>query len=105
MNAASKTTERLSGKTARLEARITEEQKSLFQKAAELAGRSLTDFVVACVQETASRMLRDQEVMTLSTRDREVFVAALLDAPAAAPRLRKAVARYKKHQNRFDNAQ
>lgn len=34
--------------------------RSLFSsKAAELTGQSLTDFVVACVQETASRMLRD----------------------------------------------
>ena len=105
MSTASETLNHSSGKTARLEARITEEQKSLFQKAAELTGRSLTDFVVACVQETASRMLREREVMTLSTRDREVFVAALLGAPAPALRLRKAVDRYKKHQNRLVNVQ
>lgn len=105
MRTASKALDHPSGKTARLEARITEEQKSLFQKAAELTGRSLTDFVVACVQETASRMLREHEVMTLSVRDREVFVAALLGAPASAPRLRKAVDRYRKHQNRSVNAQ
>jgi len=34
-------------KSARFEARISAEQKSLFLKAATLTGRSLTDFVVA----------------------------------------------------------
>jgi len=94
-----------SGKTARLEARVTKSQKTHFQKAAELTGRSLTDFMVACVQEAASRILREHEAMTLSARDREVFVTALLNAPAPALRLRKAVQRYKTHQHRAADAQ
>lgn len=93
-----------SGKTARFEARITEEQKALFIRAAELTGRSLTDFVIASAQETATRALRDHESMVLSARDRETFVAALLDAPAPAPRLRKAVRRYKdQHRHSSDD--
>jgi uncharacterized protein (DUF1778 family) len=35
--------------------------------------------------------------MTLSVRDREAFVAALLKAPAPVPRLRKAAQRYKRY--------
>jgi len=92
-----------SGKTARFEARITEEQKALFVRAAELTGRSLTDFVLASAQENATRALRDYEAMVLSARDRETFVAALLDAPGPAPRLRKAVCRYKeRHRHGVD---
>jgi uncharacterized protein (DUF1778 family) len=86
-----------SPKTARLEARITEEQKELFLRAATLLGRSLSDFVVSCVYETATRTVRDHEVMTLSVRDREVFVSALLNPPAPGARLRKAARRYKEH--------
>jgi uncharacterized protein (DUF1778 family) len=86
-----------SPKTARLEARITEEQKDLFLRAATLLGRSLSDFVVSCVYETATRTVRDHEVMTLSVRDREVFVRALLNPPAPGARLREAARRYKKH--------
>lgn len=37
--------------------------------------------------------------MMLSVHDREVFVAALLNAPVPAPRLQQAVERYKKHQH------
>jgi uncharacterized protein (DUF1778 family) len=90
-------TESQSAKTARLEARITEEQKNLFSKAATLLGRSLSDFVVTCVYEIATRTLREHEVMTLSARDRETFVSALLNPPAPGARLRKAARRYKQH--------
>ncbi len=38
---------------ARLEARITPETKALLQKAADLEGRTLTDFVISSVQAEA----------------------------------------------------
>lgn len=82
-------------KTARLEARITKDQKALFQRAAALTGRSLSDFVVGSAQEVAARTLREQEAMALGARDREAFVAALLEAPEPGPRLREAARRYK----------
>jgi uncharacterized protein (DUF1778 family) len=85
-----------SARTARLEARITPEQKDLFLKAAALTGRSLSDFVVASAYESAARTVRDHEAMTLSARDRQVFVAALLKPPAPGARLRKAAQRYKR---------
>lgn len=50
-------------------------------------------------------MRQEQEVMTLSARDREVFVTALLNAPAPATRLQKAVERYKKYQHRPVNTE
>jgi uncharacterized protein (DUF1778 family) len=90
-------TESQSPKTARLEARVTEEQKELFAKAATLLGRSLSDFVVTCVYEIATRTVREHEVMTLSARDREIFVSALLNPPEPGARLRKAARRYKEH--------
>ncbi len=82
-------------RNARLEARITGAQKDLFQRAASLSGRSLTDFVVASVQEAAGRTIREHEIMTLAEEDRETLVAALLDAPQLGPRLRKASERYR----------
>jgi len=87
---------RTSGKTARLEARFTKEQKELFLKAAAITGRSLTDFVVSSAQQTAVRTVREHQVLTLGNRDREVFVSALLKPPPPARRLRQAAARYKR---------
>ena len=82
-------------KTARLEARVTTEQKALFQKAAALRGCSLTDFMVSSAQELAMRTVREYEIMPLSVCDSNAFVEALLKAPVPGARLRKAARYYK----------
>lgn len=83
------------GKTERLEARITSAQKEILQRAAEIEGRSLTDFVVSSAQATARRVIQEHEILVLSANDREVFVNALLNPPAPNEKLRKAARRYK----------
>ena len=83
-------------KTSRLEARLTNEQKALFQHAADLSGRSLTGFVVSSAQEAAARTVRKHEVLTLRGRDRRIFAEALLHPPAPGKRLRQAALRYRK---------
>lgn len=82
-------------KTARLEARVSAEEKKLFQHAAALQGRSLTDFLVTSAHEAARKTVQEHEIMELSARDRKAFVAALLHPPAPGRRLKKAVKRYK----------
>ena len=83
-------------KRARLEARLTDKQKALFQHAADLTGRSLTDFVISSAHEVASRTVREHEVLTLRGRDRQVFIDALLKPMSPNKRLHQAVGRYKK---------
>jgi uncharacterized protein (DUF1778 family) len=83
-------------KTARIETRVTEEQKALFQRAADLTGRSLTDFILSSAQEIAVRTVREQDVLTLSGQDRECFLNALLQPSAPNRRLREAGSRYKR---------
>ena len=85
----------IAAKTARLEARLTNEQKALFEDAADLTGRSLTEFVVSSAEEVATRTVREHEVLTLSGRDRRVFVEALLKPNPPNKRLRQAARRYK----------
>jgi len=83
------------GKAERLEARITPAQKEILQHAAELEGRSLTDFVVSSAQAAARRIIHEHEILLLSAKDREVFVNALLNPPAPNDKLRRAARRYK----------
>ena len=83
-------------KTARLETRLTDEQKTLFQRAADLTGRSLTEFVVSSAQEIAARTVREHAVLALSGRDRQVFVDALLKPISPNKRLLQAARRYKR---------
>ena len=82
-------------KPERLEARISREQKELFQRAADIQGRTLTDFVISSLQEAAKRAIQEHEMMILSVRDREVFVEALLNPPNPSDKLRSAAQRYK----------
>ena len=58
-------------RSERLEARVTAEQKSLIEHAAALEGRSVTDFVLASVQEAARRTIEAHEQLELSVRDRQ----------------------------------
>lgn len=84
-----------SPRSERLEARVSKAQKTLFLRAALLQGRSLTDFLIASVQEAAERTLRTHDMLTLSERDRKDFVQALLQPPAPGKTLRQAAKRYK----------
>ncbi len=87
-------------KAERLEARVTRQQKQLLQRAAELSGRSLTDFVISVAQEAALRTLQEFSVITLSAADQQAFVHALLHPPEPNNKLRAAWKRYKKHAKR-----
>jgi uncharacterized protein (DUF1778 family) len=82
-------------KTARFEARITEEQKALFLQAAALGGHNtLTDFIITSAQEKAAALVKEYEVLQLSRKDRQIFIDALLNPPAPSERLRQAAQHY-----------
>lgn len=83
-------------RAARLEARISVEQKARLQQAAALSGHTLSEFVVASAQAAASRVIEEHEAMHLSRCEQAAFVAALLNPPAPNARLRKAAALYRK---------
>ena len=85
-----------SQKSERLEARITLEQKELFQRAASLTGRSLSDFVVSSLQAAAAETIRSHQVMELTATETEAFVAAILSPPEPSAPLRAGVNLYRK---------
>ena len=82
--------------TARLEARISTDLHSMLKRAAELQGRTMTDFVVAAVQDAAQRAIEQAEVIRLSLADQECFAQALLSPPQLGPALERAFARRRK---------
>ena len=81
-------------RTARLEARITREALTMVRRAAEIQGRSVSDFVVAAAQEAAQRTVAEIEVLRLSRAAQESFVNLLLNPPPLAPALKKAFERH-----------
>jgi uncharacterized protein (DUF1778 family) len=82
--------------TARFEARISTELHAMLKRAAEIQGRSLTDFVVSAAQEAAQRAIEQGEVVRLSLADSERFAQAILSPPDPSPALERAFARRRK---------
>lgn len=80
---------------ARLEARVSTEQKALFQQAAMLSACTLSEFVVASAQEAAARIIKSHETIALTRDEQCRFVTALLTPPAASDNLRQAAAQYR----------
>ncbi|HAX80740.1 MAG TPA: DUF1778 domain-containing protein [Cyanobacteria bacterium UBA11372] len=80
---------------ARLEARVSPEIKALWQKAADLEGRTMTDFVIASVQAAALKAIEQQKTLKLDLEDSEAFAIALLNPPPPNPALKAAALRYK----------
>ena len=77
-------------RSARIEARIAPDALLVVRRAAELQGRSISDFVVAAAQEIAHRTIDEAQVIRLSIEDQQRFVELLLRPPALAPALKRA---------------
>lgn len=73
-------------KSARLEARVMEEQKQLLERAAFLRGQNLTEFIVAVMAEASMQIFKDREILELTDPDRQVFANALLNPSAPSDR-------------------
>jgi uncharacterized protein (DUF1778 family) len=82
--------------SARLEARISTDLHALLKRAAEIQGRSMTDFVVNAVQAAAQSTIEHAEVIRLSLADQECFAQALLEPPKPNAALKRAFARRNK---------
>lgn len=82
--------------TARLEARISAELHATLKRAAELQDRTVTDFVIAAVQEAAQRAIRQAGVIDLTLADQERFAQALLAPPKPNAALKRAFSRHRK---------
>jgi len=84
-----------SAKSYRFDARLNAEQKLLIQRAADLEGRTMTDFVLRSAESAAARTLQERARLILTARETETFVNAILNPPEPGPVLRKAARHYK----------
>ena len=86
--------ERGTAKSERLEARLTREQKEIFERAADLNGQSLTEFAISSMQRAAEATIREHNVISLTARDSAAFAEALLNPREPNEALREAFARH-----------
>jgi uncharacterized protein (DUF1778 family) len=81
-------------RTARIEARIAPEALTVVKRAAEIQGRSVSDFVVAAAQEAAARTIEETQIVRLSVEDQRALADAILDPPPPTPALLRAAQAY-----------
>jgi len=82
-------------RTARIEARLAPEALVVIRRAAELQGRSLSDFVVTAAQEAARRAIEDAQIIRLSVEDQLRFADALSNPAPLTPAMERAIERYR----------
>jgi len=86
----------VSNRTARIEARIAPDALAVVKRAAELQGRSVSDFVVAAAQDAARKAIEETQFIRLSIEDQRAFVEAILNPPPLVPAMKRAIARHRR---------
>jgi uncharacterized protein (DUF1778 family) len=86
-------------RTDRIDARISPDALELVRRAAELQGRSVSDFVVVAAQEAAARAIQEAHVTRLSLEDQIAFAQSIIDPPAPTQTLVRAA---KAHRAKFE---
>lgn len=77
-------------RTSRLEARLPTSVYAMLKRAAELKGRTLTDFVVSAARDAAQRAIEEDGLLRLSAEDQRRFAEALINPPAPNAALQRA---------------
>ena len=91
-----------SEKAERLEARISPESKAHIQRAADIEGRTLTDFIVNASQSAAKKVIEEYELIRLTAEGSKNFILALTNPPKPSSALKKAAKRYRQYMQDKD---
>ena len=83
-------------RTARIEARISPDVLAVVKRAAEIQGRSISDFVVSAAQDAANRTIAETDIIRLSVAGQRAFAEAIINPPAPSAGLRKAFASHRR---------
>jgi uncharacterized protein (DUF1778 family) len=74
-------------KRARLDLRVSAEQKRMFEEAASATDRTMTEFVVQSAEVAAREVLADRTRFVLALEEWEAFSTAINNEPRVLPRL------------------
>ena len=83
-------------KDERINFRVSSAMKSVLVRAAEVSGRSLTDFIAYSAFSAAQKAIEEAGQLQLAEEDRVVFLDALSNPTAPNDALKAAAARYRK---------
>jgi uncharacterized protein (DUF1778 family) len=77
-------------RSTRVEARLTPENLTVLRRAAEIQGRSLSDFIVSAAREIAHRTIEETQIIRLSVEQQRQIADALINPPPPTPALIRA---------------
>jgi uncharacterized protein (DUF1778 family) len=77
-------------RTSRLEVRIAPDALAIVKRAAEIQGRSVSDFVVTAAREAARRTIEETHLTRLTIEEQAKFADLLLNPPEPSPALKRA---------------
>ncbi len=83
-------------RSERIEARTTPDTLAIVRRAAEIQGRSISEFVVSAAEQAARRTIEDEQIIRLSAAEQVRFVEALLNPPAPAPAMLRALEHHRR---------
>jgi len=81
-------------KNERLDLRISSEIKTLFTRAAEASGMTMTAFVIDAARERAQELIEQNERLVLNNEARDMLMDMLANPPQPAEPLRRAAKKY-----------
>jgi uncharacterized protein (DUF1778 family) len=79
----------------RIDIRLRPEQKTEIERAAQIKGLTVTDFIIQNAVANARQAIREYETWTLERPDAEIFAAALMEPATLGPQLTQAAKNYK----------
>ena len=82
-------------KDNRIDLRVDETAKKLIERAASIAGMSISSFTLSTTLRAAREEIAAYEQLALSNRDRDLFVATIENPPRANEALRSAMKQFK----------
>ncbi len=85
-----------SPKSARIETRVSQEQKELIERAAAFSGRTISDFVLAHIEVAAKKIIEVHEKLHLDQAQSRILVDALLTPKKPNKKLKLAMENYRK---------
>lgn len=84
-------------KTARIEARVSQELKDLIERAANCSNQSVSEFMLKQVEPAARKVVEAHDRLQLDQEQSRQLVDILLAPPKPNSRLKKSIAQYRKN--------
>lgn len=85
-------------KQDRIELRTSQKERERFLEAATFSGLTLSAFIRQAAFEKSEDILKTKDTLTLSDRDRDLFLEALENPPKTNKRLQQAFKTYQKRK-------